>query len=96
MPHYDKVMNDILRRHRKIVEGVVSLTATYIAVIWRSLPEKMQDLGSFTIPYTIGNFEMGKSLCDSGASINMMPLSIVKRLILGELTPTAMALQMAR
>ena len=38
---------------------------------------------------------MGKALCDSGAIINLMPLSIVKRLILGELTPTAMTLQMA-
>ena len=38
---------------------------------------------------------MGKSLCDSGASINLMPLSVVKILSLGELTPTAMTLQMA-
>ena len=37
---------------------------------------------------------MGKALCDSGASINLMPLSIAKRLCLGELTPTAMTLQM--
>ena len=38
---------------------------------------------------------MGKALCDSGASINLMPLSVVKILILRELTPTAMTLQMA-
>ena len=38
---------------------------------------------------------MGKALCDSGANINLMPLSVVKRLSLGELTPTAMTLQMA-
>ena len=55
----------------------------------------MQDLGSFTIPCTIGNSEMGKALCDSGANINLMPLSVVKRLSLGEFTPTAMTLQMA-
>ena len=55
----------------------------------------MQNLGSFTIPYTIGNSEIGKALYDSGASINLMPLSVVKRLSLGELTPTAMTLQMA-
>ena len=56
---------------------------------------KMQDPGSFTIPCTIGDFEMGKALCDFGANINLMPLFIVKRLSLGELTPTAMTLQMA-
>ena len=55
---------------------------------------KMQDLGSFTNPCTIGNSKMGRVLCDSGASINLMPLSIVKRLSLGELTPTDMTLQM--
>ena len=38
---------------------------------------------------------MGKELCDSGASINFMPLSVAKRLSFGELTPTAMTLQMA-
>ena len=56
---------------------------------------KMQDPGSLTIPCTIGNVEFKKAWCDSGASINLMTLSIVKRLNLGELTPTAMTLQMA-
>ena len=93
MPHYAKFMKDILSKKRKITEeGVMSLTATYSAVIQRFLLVKMQDLGSFTIPYIIGNSEMGKALCDSGASINLMPLSVVKRLSLGELTPTAMTL----
>ena len=95
MPHYAKFVKDILSRKRKIVEeGVVSLTATCSVVIQRSLPEKMQDLSSFTIPCTIGNSDMGKALCDSGANINLMALSIVKRLSLGELTPIAMTLQM--
>ena len=37
---------------------------------------------------------MGKALCYSGANINLMPLSVFKRLSLGKLTPTAMTLQM--
>ena len=37
---------------------------------------------------------MGKALCDSGANINLMPLFVIKRLSLGELTPMAMTLQM--
>ena len=96
MPHYDKFMKDILSKKRKFAEeGMVSLISTCSAVIQKSLALKMQDPDSFTIPCTIGNFEMGKSLCDFGASINLMPLSVVKRLSLGELTPTAMTLQMA-
>ena len=88
--------SEAVSKKRKIAEeGVVSLIATYSVVIQKSLPEKMRDLGSFTIPCKIGNSDMGKALCDSGASINLMPLSMVKRLSLGELTPTAMTLQMA-
>ena len=58
----------------------MSLTATCSAVIQKNLPLKKQDPDSFTIPCTIGNVEFGKALCDLGASINLMPLSVVKRL----------------
>ena len=54
----------------------------------------MKDPGSFTIPCSIGKYEFKKALCDSGASINLMSLSVVQRLSLGELTPTAITLQM--
>ena len=96
MPNYAKFMKDILRKKKKIAEeGVVSLTATCSAVIQKSLPAKMKDPDSFTIPCTIGKYEFKKALCDSGASINLMPLSVVKRLSLGELTPITITLQMA-
>ena len=40
------------------------------------LIKKRQDPDSFTIPCKIGDADMGKSLRDSGASINLMPLSV--------------------
>ena len=55
----------------------------------------MKDPGNFTIPCSIGKYEFKKALCDSGASINLMPISVVQRLSLGELTPTTITLQMA-
>ena len=42
----------------------------------------------------IGNVDMGKTLCDSRANMNLMPLSVAKRPSLGELTPTTMTLKM--
>ena len=54
----------------------------------------MKDPCSFTIPCSIGKYEFKKALCDFGASINLMPLSVVQRLNLGELTPTTITLQM--
>ena len=96
MPNYAKFLKDILNRKKKIAEeGIVNLTATCSAVIQRSLPVKMKDPGSFTIPCSIGKYEFKKALCDSGASIDLMPLLVVQRLSLGELTPTTITLQMA-
>ena len=96
MPNYAKFLKDILNRKKKIVEeGIVNLTATCSAVIQRSLRAKMKDPGSFTIPFSIGKYEFKKALCDSGSSINLMPLSVVQRLSMGELTPTTITLQVA-
>ena len=96
MPLYAKFPKEILSKKRRFAEkGVVNLTATCSAVIKKNLPEKMKDPGSFTIPCTIGGFEIQKALCDSDASINLMPLSVARKLSLGELTPTTVTLQMA-
>ena len=96
MPLYAKFLKEILSKKRRIAEeGVVNLTATCSNVIKKNLPEKMKDPGSFTIPCIIGEFEFQKALCDSGASINLMPLSVARKLSLGELTPTTVTLQMA-
>ena len=96
MLNYAKFLKEILSKKKKIVEeGIVSLTVTCSAVIQRSLPEKMKDPGSFTIPCSIGKYKFKKALCDSGASINLMPLSVVHRLSLGELISTTITLQMA-
>ena len=78
MPLYAKFLKEILSKKRKIAEeGIVNLTATCSAIIEQKLPAKMKDPGSFTIPCSIGKYEFKKALCDSGASINLMPLSIV-------------------
>ena len=96
MPNYEKFLKEILNKKRKIAEeGIVNMTATCSAVIQQKIPAKMKDLGSFTNPCSIGKYEFKKALCDSGASINLMPLSVLQRLSLGKLTPTAIALEMA-
>ena len=96
IPLCAKFMKEILSKKRKIAEeGIVNLTATYSAIIQQKLPPKMKDPSSFTIPRSIGKYEFNKALCDSGASINLMPLSVLQRLNLGELTPTVITLQMA-
>ena len=66
MPHFEKFMKDMLSKKRKFTEeGIVSINATCCVVIQKSIPEKRQDPGSFTIPCMIRNANMGKALCDS-------------------------------
>nr|XP_016511825.1 PREDICTED: uncharacterized protein LOC107828943 [Nicotiana tabacum] len=65
---------------------------TCSAVVTKPVAEKLSDPGSFTIPCTIGNVSFGKALCDLGASINLMPLVVYKRLGIGRARPTSMLL----
>ncbi|XP_058783609.1 uncharacterized protein LOC131658316 [Vicia villosa] len=59
------------------------------------MPLKLKDPGSFSIPCVIGKFIIDKALCDLGASVSLIPLSICEKLKLGELRPTKMSLQLA-
>ena len=54
----------------------------------------MKDPGSFTIPCIVGKYPFEKALCDLGASINLMPLSIFQKLGLGEVKPTTTILKL--
>ena len=96
MPNYAKFMKEIINKKNKLDDcGTVNLLENCNAIIQRRMPQKMHDLESFTIPYAIGNHEFGRALCDLGASINLIPSSVARRLSLGELTPTNLTLQMA-
>ncbi|KAJ4706623.1 DNA-directed DNA polymerase [Melia azedarach] len=55
----------------------------------------MTDPRSFTIPCSIGNSYCGKALCDLGASINLMSMSIFRQIGVGEVRPTIVTLQLA-
>ncbi|XP_022889166.1 uncharacterized protein LOC111404614 [Olea europaea var. sylvestris] len=58
-------------------------------------PPNLKDLGSFTIPCTLGEVYFDKTLYDLGTSINLMPLSIFRKLGLGEAKATTVTLQLA-
>ena len=96
MPSYVKFMKKILASKKKLEEyGTITLTEECSAILQKKLPLKLQDLGSFAIPFSIGNRVSGRALCDLGASINLMPLSMFKRLKLGEPKLTKINLQLA-
>uniref|UniRef100_A0A1U7UU74 Uncharacterized protein LOC104210531 n=1 Tax=Nicotiana sylvestris TaxID=4096 RepID=A0A1U7UU74_NICSY len=59
------------------------------------LVDVLREIPNFTIPVRIGNIDVGRALCDLGASINLMPLSLFKQLGLGAPRPTTVMLQLA-
>nr|GEX94048.1 reverse transcriptase domain-containing protein [Tanacetum cinerariifolium] len=64
-------------------------------MLLKKLLEKLGDLGKFLIPCDFPGIKVCHTLADLGASINLMPLSILKNLSLPELTPTRMTLELA-
>ncbi|GJV74206.1 reverse transcriptase domain-containing protein [Tanacetum coccineum] len=66
-----------------------------IGACYNKLPEKIGDPGKFLIPCNFPGMDVCHALADLGASINLMPLSIWKKLSLPELTPTRMTLELA-
>nr|GEY42174.1 reverse transcriptase domain-containing protein [Tanacetum cinerariifolium] len=63
--------------------------------ILKKLPEKLGDPSKFLIPCDFLELEECLALADLGASINLMPLSVWKKLSIPELTPTRMTLELA-
>ncbi|XP_016164844.1 uncharacterized protein LOC107607395 [Arachis ipaensis] len=90
-------MKDILSHKKDWREvEIVLLIEECSAVIQKSLPEKLQDPGSFMIPCTLGDACTRTALCDLGASINLMPASLIKKLCLTrEVKPTCIRFQLA-
>ncbi|XP_057755988.1 uncharacterized protein LOC130975180 [Arachis stenosperma] len=96
MSLYAKFLKELSNKKRSWNEKeTMDLTQEYSAVIQKGLPPKLKDPGSFFLPCTIGNMSIDKALCDLGSSINLMPLSMIRRLSIEEVKPTRMSLQLA-
>ncbi|PNX89075.1 hypothetical protein L195_g045192, partial [Trifolium pratense] len=96
MPSYAKFLKELLTKKRKPLDDeMVSMTEECGALIQRKLPQKKKDPGSFTIPCSIGNLTIGKALCDLGANVNLMPLSMMKKIPGAVAKPTKMSLSLA-
>ncbi|XP_074290803.1 uncharacterized protein LOC141617501 [Silene latifolia] len=96
MPLYTKFLKDVLTKKRSIRgDGLVALRGQYSAVLLNLMPEKLQDLGCFSILCMVGNLSIKKALCDLGASISILTLPIARKVGLHDMIPTSMTLQLA-
>ncbi|XP_071916278.1 uncharacterized protein [Coffea arabica] len=96
IPSYAKFLKEIMTRKRKLEDcETIALTEECSAIIQNKLPPKLKDPGSFSIPCTIGSINFSKALCDLGASVSLIPLTVARQLGLHELKRTNITLQLA-
>ena len=75
MPLYAKFLKEIFLKKRKIEHHNETITLTRESnTIIKKPPPKLRDPGSFSIPCVIGSETIDKTMCDLGASVNLLPL----------------------
>nr|GFA96937.1 reverse transcriptase domain-containing protein [Tanacetum cinerariifolium] len=95
MPKFAPMFKKILYNKDKLIELTKTpLNENYSAVVLKKLPEKLGDPGRFLIPCDFSEFDNCLALADLGASINLMPLFIWKKLGLPSLNDTKMVLEL--
>ncbi|GKA31364.1 reverse transcriptase domain-containing protein [Tanacetum coccineum] len=96
MPKSDSTFKSLLSNKEKLFElANTPLNENCSAVLLKQLPEKLGDPGKFLIPCDFPELDECLALADLGASINLMPLFVWKKLSLPELTSTRMTLELA-
>ncbi|GKB39393.1 reverse transcriptase domain-containing protein [Tanacetum coccineum] len=96
MPRFAPTIKSLLMNKEKLLElAKIPLNENCSAMLLKKLLEKLGDPGKFLIPCNFPGMDVCHALADLGASINLMPLSIWKKLSLPELTPTRMTLELA-
>ncbi|GJZ78089.1 reverse transcriptase domain-containing protein [Tanacetum coccineum] len=96
MPRFAPTIKNLLMNKEKLFElAKIPFNENCSAMLLKKLPEKLGDPDKFLIPCDFPGMDVCHALADLGASINLMPLSIWKKLSLPELTPTRMTLELA-
>ncbi|GKA14868.1 reverse transcriptase domain-containing protein [Tanacetum coccineum] len=96
MPKLASTIKSLLTNKDKLFElAKTPLSENCSAMLLKKLPEKLGDPDKFLIPCDFPGMDVCHALADLGASINLMPISIWKKLSLPELTPTRMTLELA-
>nr|GEV68369.1 reverse transcriptase domain-containing protein [Tanacetum cinerariifolium] len=96
MPKFASTIKSLLANKDKLFElAKIPLNGNCLAMLLKKLPKKLGDPDKFLIPCDFPGMDICHALADLDASINLMPLSIWKKLSLPELTPTRMTLELA-
>nr|GFA37867.1 reverse transcriptase domain-containing protein [Tanacetum cinerariifolium] len=96
MPKFAPMFKKLLNNKDKLIKLTKTpLNENYSAVVLKKLPEKLDDPGRFLIHCDFTGLDNYLALADLRASINLMPLSIWKKLRLPTLNDIKMVLELA-
>nr|GEV11387.1 reverse transcriptase domain-containing protein [Tanacetum cinerariifolium] len=96
MPNFASTIKSLLANMDKLFElAKIPLNENYSAILLEKLLEKLGDPIKFLIPCDFLRMGVCHALVDLGASINLIPFSIWKKLSIPELTPNRMTLELA-
>nr|GFB83697.1 hypothetical protein [Tanacetum cinerariifolium] len=98
IPVYAKFLNDLCAQKRKLKAKLpkkIDLIEHVSVVLSNSLPPKFKDPRAPLISVMVGNITITKALLDLGASINILPASLINKYDLGTLRKTDTIISLA-
>nr|GEV32255.1 reverse transcriptase domain-containing protein [Tanacetum cinerariifolium] len=96
MPKFASTIKSLLANKDKLFKlAKIPLNKNCSAMLLKKLLEKLGDPSKFLIPCDFPRMDVCHALADLGTSINLMPLSIWKKLSLPKHIPTRMTLELA-
>ncbi|CAA7049954.1 unnamed protein product [Microthlaspi erraticum] len=75
-----QMVKDVLANSDKVSEVLQESTHQFNLLTSPTFLPKVKDQGKFTLPCTLGHLEIDNALVDSGASINLISLSMAEKL----------------
>ncbi|KAL1563532.1 hypothetical protein AAHA92_05988 [Salvia divinorum] len=95
LPPFSRFIKDFIAGKAK-AGGKIVIGENVSAVIQQKrLPSKRTDPGMFTLPIKIGDVRIEHAMCDLGASVNVLPYLVYKKLVGARLMETKVVIQLA-
>ncbi|XP_042032291.1 uncharacterized protein LOC121778996 [Salvia splendens] len=95
LPIFSKFIKEFITGKTKPSCKIVSRETVSAMIQKRRMPSKRTDPGMLTLPISIGNIKVEHAMCDLGASINVLPLSLYKKLEGMRMVDTKVVIQLA-
>ena len=86
-PTYLKFLRELLSEKDNLEEELTEVLMGEVcsAMLYGKSPSQLRESGSFSIPYATGDLQIERVLCNLGAGVSLMHLSLCRKLHLQDL-----------